>query len=66
MNDVVGCLDETQKVKRGFSLVQLRVSCEPLKFITGYVGRELILKEINPSKNYAARGKLSSELWTRE
>lgn len=46
--------------------MQLRVSCGLFKFITGYVGRELILKEINPTKNYAAMGKLTSELWTRE
>jgi len=46
MNDVIDCLGDAQNVKRGFSLVQLRVSCEPLKFITGYVGRELMLKEI--------------------
>lgn len=66
MNDAIGCFGETQKVKRGFSLVQLRNSCEPFKFITGYVGRELILKDTNPTKNYGAMGKLTLELWTRE
>lgn len=66
MYDVIGCLDGTQKVKRGYSLVQLSVSRELLKFIPGYVEREQILKEINPSKNSAAMGKLTSGLRTSE
>lgn len=66
MYDVTGCLDGTQKAKRGFPLVQLSVSHELLEFIPGYVGREQILKEINPSKNSANMEKITSEIWTSE